>query len=386
MNIEKLEINKPSELTQVVFTQQIKKELNIYKMSALQIDLINVMFYKIRKEIGKHKLEIDESQPSTLFEFTLNDFNNMLQKYNNNQYGEIIEQLDSLSDIKIIINSIGKNKDIDEMIITRFIQEIRVSKHRKTEKKKIKLAISNTIIKRFIDVKKYFSKMFLTIQFSMKSKYSKLLYELLKDYEGINTKQFELNVLMDLINVSEDSQRVWSIFNQNILKKAVKEINEKSDIKVSYEPIKERPDNGRLQVTKIKFIIEEQQCALIDSQEPEMSIEEQLLYNKKRAIAEERLEKAKQFQEINNEEAWIKKTIKSITDDYVELQDLIEESKEVLDNTDLSKFNDLLLIKYGDLVGMVDYKLCYVFDDTQAPLTSNAYETYLVLEELKSNP
>ena len=382
MNIEKLELNKPSELTQVVFTQQVKKELNIYKMSALQIDLVNVMFYKVREEIGKHKLEIDESQSSTFFEFALNDFNNMLKKYNNNQYSEIIEQLDLLSDIKIIINSIGKNKDIDEMIITRFIQEIRVSKHKKTEKKKIKLAISNTIIKRFIDVKKYFSKMFLTIQFSMKSKYSKLLYELLKDYEGINVKQFDLNILMDLINVSEYSQRVWSIFNQNILKKAVKEINNKSDIKVSYEPIKERPDGGRLQVTKIKFMMEKQKCDLIDNHEPELSIEEQIKYNKKKVITEQRLKQAKQFQEIKNEDAWIKKTIESITDEFLEHQDKIIDAKEQIDNINIKDYTDKLSIKYGDIIGLDKYKLIYIFDESKPSITNNAKETLDILNTL----
>jgi len=386
LNIKHFELNKPSELTQVVFTQQIKKELCIYKMSALQIDLTNVLFYKIRKEIAKNKLVIDAEAASTMFEFNLSEFNDMLPLYGSSDYRQIVEQLDLLSDIKIIINSIGKNKEVDEMIITRFIQEIRISKHRKTEKKKIKLAISNTIINRFVDVKKYFSKMFLTIQFSMNSKYSKLLYELLKDYEGIKVKQFEVDILQDLLNVTENTQRKWSIFQTNILKKSIKEINDKSDIIVSYEPIKGRTeDNPRLHVTKIKFTILKQadsklkSLGLLDT-EPELSTEEQIKYNRKKTIALQRLEKSKEFQDIENESAWIEKTINSITDSYLEEQNSIDAAKEFLQQIDIKNYTDKLLIKYGDLVGLKDYCLNYIYTDTR--ITNNAKETEDILNSL----
>ena len=45
------------------------------------------------------------------------------------------------------------------------------------------------------------------------------------------------------------------------------------------------------------------------NQPPELSPEEREHYNKKKAIALIRLEKSKKFQTIDNEEAWLKKTI-----------------------------------------------------------------------------
>ena len=203
----------------------------------------------------------------------------------------------------------------------------------------------------------------------------------------MQSKIFELTTLQDLINVSEDTQRSWSIFRANILEKAVAEINEKSDIAVSFEPIKNRPLNGRLQVTQIKFIMQPQpnsrltELGLINRPK-EIPIEEQILYNKKKAIALIRLDQSKQFQQINNEEAWLKKTIASITDEFIETQDLIDEAKPIIDSVDINEYSVELQEKYGDYVGLKDYKLYYVFDETKPNITNTAKETFDVLLSL----
>ena len=51
--------------------------------------------------------------------------------------------------------------------------------------KSIKASFPRVLIKSYYNTRKYFKKHYLTIQFSLKSKYSKLLYELAKDYEGL---------------------------------------------------------------------------------------------------------------------------------------------------------------------------------------------------------
>lgn len=374
MNIEKFEINKPSELTQVVFTQKIQKDVTIYKMSSIQIDLVNSIFYKIREYITKKITEIDRSVPSTVFEFTIKELNSMLPTYNNNEYRQIIEQLDNLSDVKIVINSLGKNKELDEMIITRFIHEIRLSKHKETKKKIIKLAISNEIISRFVDVKKYFSKMFLTIQFSMKSKYSKLLYELLKDYEGIKTKSFKLDVLMDLINVSEESQRVWSTFRPNILQKAINEINEKSDISISYLAIKEKLQNERLQVTKIKFTITPQSKEKLEKLGLiEESITTHKLYKKSKLKLDTLV---KTGYNVIDEDMWIKTDIKENEEKY-EAELKIDKWLKEIDQVSKNELFEILaesLDECDDRMVYIDnYKIVGLF--TKEVFTKNAKET-----------
>ena len=383
MNIENFEINKPSELTQVVFIQQVKKDLTIYKMSPLQIDLINSLIYKVREQIIKNSMELDDSIPSTLFEFNISEISSMLPKYNNNEYGEIIRQLDALSDVKIVINSLGKNKEIDEMIITRFIHEMRISRHRQQGKKKIKLAISNTIINRFIHVKKYFSKMFFSIQFSMKSKYSKLLYEIVKDYEKLNVLVVSFENLTELLNVTEDSQKKWSVFRANILKKAVDEINSRSDITVDYEPIKEKPEGQRLQVTKIKFFISKQPKARL--QELGLikeSITTNQFYNKSKSKLDKLI---KNGYKVIDEDIWIKTDIgknEELYDTQTKLDDYFKEISK-LSNDDKYNLQSALAIYLNsdDPIVLFDTEKYIINDLSGNILTKNAIETRKVILE-----
>ena len=181
-NIQQLEINKPSELCQVVFVQKFKKDYEIYKVSPFELDLMNAIMYRVREKIMTEKISIDDEIPSTLFEIKLHDFASLFTGYNYNDYRPFIEKLIDLTDVKIVINALGKNKDIEEKVLTHFIHEIRLSKHKQQKNRVVRIAVSNLIINKFLGIKKYFSKMFFKIQFSMFSKYSKLLYELLKDY------------------------------------------------------------------------------------------------------------------------------------------------------------------------------------------------------------
>lgn len=383
-----MEIHKPSVLTQVVFTKQVKKNIELYEMNSIQIDLVNVILYQLWQMIRLNKinfnLDEDSNIASTFMELNLKDITTFIGKYNRNQYKDFMYQLEELSNIKMVVNSLNKNKD-EEMRITRFIGDIVYSK--KNGKKTIKVAISNYIAQRYMNNKSYFSKMFLKIQFSLKSKYSKLLYELMKDYEGIS-KTIELESIYDLLNVTEQKQRNWSIFRANILDKSIKEINTMTDIEVSYTTIKTIPNEGRLQVTALTFNSISQNLDRLVDLKIEQPIEEQIKFNKKKAIALIRLEQSKKFTEINNEEAWLKKTIESITDEFIEQQDLIEEAKEKLDELDsemLKIFGKLLMDEYKDVVTIKDYKLQFVFDESKSPITNTAKETYDILLELENN-
>ena len=188
------------------------------------------------------------------------------------------------------------------------------------------------------------------------------------------------------VDFENTNNGTWALFNQNIIKKAVKEINEKSDIYVSYEPIKERINGKRLQVTKIKFDIDKQnnerleELGLLKTKHSDISMDEQILYNKKLVIAKDRLEKAKQFQSINNEEAWLEKTINSITDKELEKIEEEEIALSKLKDIDIKDYTEKLSLKYGDLIGLDEAYLNYVF--TNKRITTSAVETLEVLENL----
>ncbi len=83
----------------------------------------------------------------------------------------------------------------------------------------------------------------------MRSSYSIRIYELLKQYETIGSRVFNLDELLQVLQVPK-SYHVWRDFNKRVLEPAEKEINKHSDIKISYQPVK----TGR-KITAINFRI-----------------------------------------------------------------------------------------------------------------------------------
>jgi plasmid replication initiation protein len=89
---------------------------------------------------------------------------------------------------------------------------------------------------------------------AMKSAYSVRIYELMKSYLFQRSKVFKLDELKRLLMVDEvASYKRYPDFRRFVLDVAMKEINELTDIKVSYDALKE----GRRMVVKIEFVIQQ---------------------------------------------------------------------------------------------------------------------------------
>ncbi|WP_186672970.1 replication initiation protein [Sporosarcina sp. BP05] len=85
---------------------------------------------------------------------------------------------------------------------------------------------------------------------SLNSTYSIRLYEIIKRYSYLGTWDCPLENLREMIGVQEDMYKQYGHFKSRVLKRAVDEVNEKTDVKVVFEEIKK----GR-SVDKIKFTI-----------------------------------------------------------------------------------------------------------------------------------
>ena len=84
----------------------------------------------------------------------------------------------------------------------------------------------------------------------LKSKYSIRVYELLKQYENLKHRRFELSELRELLFVKPTIYPVFSSFKKRVLEPAEKDINKNTDISISYSTVK----TGR-KVTGIMFSI-----------------------------------------------------------------------------------------------------------------------------------
>jgi len=95
---------------------------------------------------------------------------------------------------------------------------------------------------------------YLSILKSLKSKYSMSLYENCKRYEKIETTGFiEIDEVKKILGAIKPTYKENRRFIQLLLKPAIKEVNEKTDIKVDYEK-----RVFKKEITHIKFTIKKQ--------------------------------------------------------------------------------------------------------------------------------
>jgi len=100
----------------------------------------------------------------------------------------------------------------------------------------------------------------------MKSTYSIRIYQLLKQYEKIGKRKFELEELQNILEVPKSFYR-YSQFKQKILTVALNELFEYSDIYFTYKEIK----TGK-KVTGLEFEIIKQAGEDKTEQEPDLKI------------------------------------------------------------------------------------------------------------------
>lgn len=356
-----LELKKPSELCQVLFFSDFNKK-EYAQLTSMQIDLASTLFYLISDVMNKQNItEADIFEWSSLnhFEINLQTIAEMLGKYENGYYEPIVSNLQELSKVQVLTNTLHKNKE-QEQILFHLIRKISWLKDKQTTNRRVKVWIEPELLTMFHNVNKMYTSFYLQIQYGLNSKYAKLLYEVLKDYANLGELTLDFAVLKALMNIDTEEKpdwEKWSAFNRDILKRAVKEVSEKADIKVEYTAIKERVVK-KLEVTKVKFSIKKQRSILIDYDgynnkididtyiipddvvvTDEMSPEEMKLHQ----IAIKRMDQAKLFGSVvKNERGYIEKVIKQLKNEGLDIPGMIiiDEIMEELKNEFIEMNND----------------------------------------------
>ncbi len=112
-----------------------------------------------------------------------------------------------------------------------------------------------------IQLKEQFTQYRLTIAAQFKSMYTIRIYTLLKQYEKIGVREFNLNDLRDILGIKRDEYREFKEFRRRVINQAKKEFETKvqpkgtykSDLSFDIENIRE----GR-KISRIRFIIKKQ--------------------------------------------------------------------------------------------------------------------------------
>lgn len=137
----------------------------------------------------------------------------------------------------------------DEEILCRWFSKVRTNK--KSGIAHVKL--DEDIVPYLFDLGQKFTQYQLFNILAMKSAFSVRIYELMKSYAFQKNKIFEIDELKHLLMVSDvKSYKDFSLFRAKVLEKAQEEINELTDLNISFESI----TKGR-KVVKIKFLIEQ---------------------------------------------------------------------------------------------------------------------------------
>ena len=117
----------------------------------------------------------------------------------------------------------------------------------------VEIKIDDMMKPYLLQLKEKFTKYSLYFTLALKSKYSIRLYEILKSYQKLEQCEFEIDHLKTMIDA--ETHKLFANFKAKVLDIAVREINDCSDILVSYELEKQGRKFNKIKFTlKPKFI------------------------------------------------------------------------------------------------------------------------------------
>ena len=111
-----------------------------------------------------------------------------------------------------------------------------------------------------LKLKEFFTKIPIKYTYILRSRYAIRLYELLKQYENTGFRVDRIEDLREMLGVEPEEYPRFDNFERRVIKPAVKEINEKTDLKVSYT----KKRTGR-KITHIEFEIKSKNTKQGDS-------------------------------------------------------------------------------------------------------------------------
>jgi plasmid replication initiation protein len=176
------------------------------------------------------------------YEFNLAEFCNVcgIDMDNGKNYINLKSTLKKLSDKSMWI------KMDEKEILLRWLNDVEISRNSGI----IEVQFQEKMKPFLLEIKKNFTQYELLYILGMQSQYSIRLYEILKSYEYKKNIVFEIEDLKRTLIA--DTYKLYGDFKRRVLEPAMTEINNLSDIRIAYEPVKQ----GR-KYNKISFSIEE---------------------------------------------------------------------------------------------------------------------------------
>jgi len=190
----------------------------------------------------------------------------------------------------------------------------------------------------FLNLQKEFTKYSLNFLLNLQSIYAVRLYQLLKQYQTIGKRKFNVDELREILKTPK-SYSNFADFERFVLEQAKKEINKKTDIKISWEVTK----RVRRKIVEIEFTITgEQKEAIndeINSKEAQIqkinseiaTKQEKALKNDLSAIDDFKLFRTKILKEYRSKVFVLNNDVFSIKGVYLSVNDKVLKPENALD-------------------------------------------------------
>jgi hypothetical protein len=392
---ENYEFKKPSGMIQ---SRVFKNENDIdkhYGLSPIQFDTLNLMMYRIKESlltefkttaniinlITSNYEGFEKIIDTTWYEMSFSELFNFLGTESSKNHRYIDIDLKALTKVSISTNIFDKNKNVGQ---TTFNMLRKYTRFKNKIKFKVEPELFQMVMFQSPNTNETYAKMKLIVQARfLNTVGSKRLYEFAKDWEfkkSIIITVDDLKTIMNL-NVETPSNSTFALINRNHLKRAIIEINDNSDLKLSYEPIKERLPGQRLQVTKIKFNIETQpESRLQELGLIQPTIIENKYYNKSKF----KLDKlVKNGYKVIDEEKWVETDIKNNQkryDDETRIDTWMKETSHDDKNSIFESLASYLDDCNDPIVYIDDYKIVGVF--SKEIFSKNPTETITLMNEV----
>ncbi len=200
-------------------------QTNIKELTLIQRKLINYLIYVVQKSGYKDLYETNIHDLKKMCNISITD-----TLYLKNQFRK-------LSEISIEFNYLNKDKQETWQKMT-FLASVEIF----LGNGKIEFEFSKKLIERILKPKMY-SALNIVLIAGLKSSYSVILYEFLRDYlSEVPSKHsipfLTVNQLKELMGINVNEYQLFQNFKVRVLDVAVKEINEKADIHCDYKLIK----------------------------------------------------------------------------------------------------------------------------------------------------
>lgn len=241
---EKIEIQKQREYLVVKGNELIQK--NRFELSLTEQKTVAFICSMIRPVEANDRAKGIPFQLE--YDFSIRDYCKVCGiDYNaGKNYADVKATLKHLSDRSMWVTF---DENPDEEVLCRWLSKVRTNKRSGIAHVKL----DEDLAPYLFDLGQKFTQYQLYNVLAMKSAFSVRLYELMKSYAYQKIKTFEIDELKRLLMVEEvKSYKNFKDFRKYVLEKAQKEINELTDLNITFEPI----TKGR-KVVKVMFTIEQ---------------------------------------------------------------------------------------------------------------------------------